>query len=195
MQELKRDEILIIVLITEVILIIIALILSYIWNINVFHNIIINIKSTLTGIAGAACLIVCNFLVVFILPRVFKSLTIIKTAYNQISKLVINCDFSSIVLIALLSGTVEELLFRGIVQPQIGIILASILFGLLHIASKETIITGVYSIFIGLYLGCIYLYTGNLWIPIVIHILNNLIAIPVMQWHYKKYVKSVDTTV
>lgn len=186
MQELKRDEILSLVLITECFILVITAALDYLWNIDVLYNINITMESSFIGLLCSISLIICNYTIVFILPKIIKPLKIIETAYSEVSKLVINCDFSAIILIAILTGISEELLFRGILQDKIGIIAASILFGLLHIASKETIVSGIYAIFIGLFLGYTYIYTGNLWVPIIIHIINNAIAIPVMKWHYKK---------
>ncbi|QKK02716.1 MAG: CPBP family intramembrane metalloprotease [Pseudomonadota bacterium] len=88
----------------------------------------------------------------------------------------------SVVLVSLLAGVGEELLFRGVVQdglaglahPVIAIAVAAALFGLVHAVSLAYLIVATV---IGLYLGLIYHWNGNLLVPIVIHALYDWIAI------------------
>lgn len=88
----------------------------------------------------------------------------------------------SVVLVAILAGVGEELLFRGVIQyglagpmgPMPALIIASLLFGLAHAVSVAYFIIAS---LIGLYLGWIYLQTGNLLIPIIVHALYDWIAI------------------
>ncbi len=80
-------------------------------------------------------------------------------------------------LLALMSGISEEVLFRGVLQAQIGLAGASILFGLAHVWRKDTLVYGVYAAFIGVVLGSVYMLTHNLWTPIVAHVVNNFVAI------------------
>ncbi len=89
------------------------------------------------------------------------------------------CGFSvgAALLLALMSGISEEVLFRGVLQSQIGLAGASILFGLAHIWSKDTVIYGVYAALIGALLGVAYMLTHNLWTPIAAHVVNNFVAI------------------
>lgn len=88
----------------------------------------------------------------------------------------------SVVLVAILAGVGEELLFRGVIQdglagpmgPVPALIIASVLFGLAHAVSTAYFIIAS---LMGLYLGWIYLHTGNLLIPIIVHALYDWIAI------------------
>ncbi|MGW8258184.1 MAG: CPBP family intramembrane glutamic endopeptidase, partial [Thermoguttaceae bacterium] len=88
-------------------------------------------------------------------------------------------------VICLLAGVGEEMLFRGIVQDWVtnkmggtygialGLIVSAVVFGLLHG------ITATYALLataIGLYLGAIWLLTGNLLVPIVAHSLYDFFA-------------------
>jgi membrane protease YdiL (CAAX protease family) len=91
----------------------------------------------------------------------------------------------SVLALALISGAAglgEETLFRGLLQDGLAgrlgsipaLILASILFGLLHaLTAAYAVIAGL----IGLYLGAIYLGTGDLTVPVVAHGLYDLIAL------------------
>lgn len=74
----------------------------------------------------------------------------------------------------------EELVFRGIVQGWLrraygvvpGIVLASLLFGAVHVVALEgpgAIVYVTVAAALGLVLGAIYEYTENLLVPIVVH--------------------------
>ena len=87
-----------------------------------------------------------------------------------------------VVALALMAGVGEEALFRGVVQggltDMIGwlpaLLIASVLFGVVHW------LTGLYALLagvVGLYLGGLYLLTGNLLVPIVVHALYDIVAL------------------
>jgi membrane protease YdiL (CAAX protease family) len=89
-------------------------------------------------------------------------------------------------LLSTAAGIGEETLFRGLLQGgvahavespyRIGIALAvsSIAFGLCHYLSKTYF---VLTTLIGLYLGWLYLWTGNLMAPIVTHAVYDFVAL------------------
>ena len=88
-----------------------------------------------------------------------------------------------LLLISLLAGLGEELLFRGVVQdyfqrvtgsPWMAVGIASLLFGLVHPITKAyAILAGL----IGVYFGGLYLATGNLIVPIVAHAAYDFVAL------------------
>jgi membrane protease YdiL (CAAX protease family) len=84
-------------------------------------------------------------------------------------------------LLALASGTAEEMLFRGALQPQLGWLLASLLFGLVHFAPRRELLpwTG-FAILAGLLFGGLFELTGNLVAPVAAHILVNAVNIPIL---------------
>ena len=83
-----------------------------------------------------------------------------------------------LLIVALLAGISEELLFRGVVQTWVaakvpaplggwsGLVISAILFGLAHCVTPTY---GVVAGLIGLYLGAIWIYTGNLLTPVATH--------------------------
>lgn len=93
-------------------------------------------------------------------------------------------SLEDIVLISVLSGTAEEILFRGWLQMEFNIVIASIVFGLIHIWGKEGIPYGIYAIGIGFALGGVYWYTGNLWAPVIAHVLNNLFGLVANKYNW-----------
>ncbi len=85
--------------------------------------------------------------------------------------------YGDILVLALLSGVIEELFFRGFLQNEIGVILASIIFGLLHTGfSRRYLPYTLWALTAGLILGYSYLLTQAIIVPIVAHILNNLVS-------------------
>jgi membrane protease YdiL (CAAX protease family) len=77
-------------------------------------------------------------------------------------------------------GMVEELWCRGFLGRGLcarygltaGVILTSVLFGLLHVDPMYAIVTGC----MGAYLHFVYLASRSIWVPILLHALNNGLA-------------------
>jgi membrane protease YdiL (CAAX protease family) len=85
-------------------------------------------------------------------------------------------------ILALLAGMGEELLFRGVLQaildrwwePWIGLLIASALFGALHALTPTYAALATLA---GIYLGGVWLLTGNLLVVIIAHGLYDFIAL------------------
>ena len=75
------------------------------------------------------------------------------------------------IVLAVASGVAEEAFFRGVLQPALGWLLASLIFGLVHFAPKRELLpwTG-FALAAGLVLGALFESTGNLVAPIVAHV-------------------------
>lgn len=88
----------------------------------------------------------------------------------------------NLLLIAVLPGVGEELLFRGIVQkhvggwlknPIAGIWMAAFIFSFIHMQFE-----GFFPrLVLGAILGYLYYWTKNLWVPIIAHAFNNGIQV------------------
>jgi hypothetical protein len=82
------------------------------------------------------------------------------------------------VLLALVSGVAEEAFFRGALQPRIGLVAASLLFGLAHFAPRRELVPWtLFSVAAGFALGALFDWTGNLLAPVVAHALINAVNI------------------
>jgi membrane protease YdiL (CAAX protease family) len=87
-----------------------------------------------------------------------------------------HCSLLELALISLLAGVGEEMLFRGVIQgaladwlgPWWGLVLASVVFGLLHAITATYV---VLAFLLGLYLGWVWLANGNLLVVIIAHAL------------------------
>jgi len=70
------------------------------------------------------------------------------------------------VLFGFIAGIPEEILFRGALQPAIGWVLTSLVFGALHGVTPAYF---VYATFAGVLLSGLATWTGGLWAPIAAH--------------------------
>lgn len=89
---------------------------------------------------------------------------------------------ANIVVVALLAGVGEELFFRGILQGfavrcgmrgWVAVFVVALLFSLVHFQVSEFIPR----LAMGVVLGFAYLKTGRIWMPVVVHVVNNVVAL------------------
>jgi membrane protease YdiL (CAAX protease family) len=88
----------------------------------------------------------------------------------------------TLVLISLLAGLGEEMLFRGVLQgfaarwlgPTVGLVIGSALFGLLH---PITWTYGLLATGLGLYLGVVWLVSDNLLVVVIAHALYDFLVL------------------
>jgi uncharacterized protein len=86
-----------------------------------------------------------------------------------------------LIWLGLLPGLSEELLFRGVMLPALGlnltaVVISSVLFGVLHLSGAGQWPYVVWATVVGFALGYCALITGNLLVPIVAHIITNLVS-------------------
>lgn len=81
---------------------------------------------------------------------------------------------SEIAVFALTSGIAEEMLFRGAMQPSIGIVWSSLIFGAVHIGPMRRFwVWTVWATAMGFVFGALYAATGELLAPVVAHLVIN----------------------
>ncbi|GGK54045.1 hypothetical protein GCM10007941_00150 [Amphritea balenae] len=91
-------------------------------------------------------------------------------------------------LIACAAGIGEEALFRGVIQsrlaiefsPWVGVVIASLLFGLVHFISLTY---AIFAALFSLYLGWLLLSFDNLLVPIITHGLYDFIVLAYLVSH------------
>ncbi len=89
---------------------------------------------------------------------------------------------TGVVVVSVLAGIGEELLFRGVIQEAVsasvgawpGLLVASVAFGLMHALSRAYFWLATA---MGLYLGALYQATDNLLLPVLVHGLYDAVAI------------------
>lgn len=107
-------------------------------------------------------------------------------------------DFSwlSIIVISIMAGIGEELLIRGVLQntlvaylgPWLGIVLASLVFGLMHYLSKTYVIV---TFVLGLAFGLVYHLTDSLALVMFAHAVYDVFAFAVIVKY--PHVLNIDT--
>lgn len=88
-------------------------------------------------------------------------------------------------LLALASGLGEELFFRGALQPRVGLVLASLLFGCVHFVPRRDFLpwTG-FAVVAGFLFGALFQWTGNLVAPVAAHVVVNGVNLPLLLRRY-----------
>lgn len=85
-------------------------------------------------------------------------------------------SWKTCVILALASSVGEELLFRGVLQPWMGLIPASLLFAVVHVpVDRDLALWPTFALGAGLVLGGLYAATGALLAPIVCHFTINVV--------------------
>jgi membrane protease YdiL (CAAX protease family) len=83
------------------------------------------------------------------------------------------CRWYDLLLVAFVAGVGEELLFRGVLHPKLGIWGSNILFGLVHCITPAYAVTAG---LIGACLGWLFDASGNLLAPVLAHSVYDFLA-------------------
>jgi membrane protease YdiL (CAAX protease family) len=94
--------------------------------------------------------------------------------HRELRPIASSMNVTGILVLALLSGIGEELLFRGLLQPWVGLLPQAVLFGFLHqVRGPSRWVWVTWATTVGLLLGGIFQLSGSLWGPIAAHALVN----------------------
>ncbi|MDD3012179.1 MAG: type II CAAX endopeptidase family protein [Candidatus Gastranaerophilales bacterium] len=190
--EINQKELVLTVITVESLLFLIAAIWGYFTPINPFQNIKPDFGDIMFAVLNICLLLAVNFMVINVFSKYIPFFRYLKEAYNEIAPIAANITFSGAFIIAVFSGFAEEFFFRGILQAQFGIIISSIIFGIFHIGNKKTVWYGIYAVLVGLYLGWLYHITENLLVTIIVHCVNNFLALFYMRYYYEKYIREIN---
>lgn len=92
------------------------------------------------------------------------------------------------IYLSLVTSIGEELMFRGAIQPVAGILLTSVLFGMLHMGHKGLISAwSIWAFIAGYLLGWMYEETTSMWPPIIAHFGVNMVSILNLRRAYNGY--------
>lgn len=139
-------------------------------------------KSVAVGLALAALFALANLYLLRRAPAVV-GVRSIRRLYSEILKpLFAEIRAVDVVLIGLAAGVGEELLFRGAVQAEFGVVPASLLFGAVHIGGSGTVAFGCWAALCGLALGWLAVWTGGLLAPTVAHVVYDTLALAYIRW-------------
>ena len=89
---------------------------------------------------------------------------------EALSQLLGRLGWGASLALAALSGVAEEAFFRGALQPHLGLVGASLVFGLAHFVPRRAFLPWpVFAVAAGLVFGALFERTGSLVAPVVAH--------------------------
>ena len=170
-EPLTRMQILVIMGVTAVIISIIAKVWQRVGEVQILAW-EINSQSIVLGLVLALFISLGSHLIYRLWPAYRNS------ADDYLELVLKPLTWSDLIWLGLLPGLSEELLFRGIMLPALGlnlgaVIISSCLFGILHINGTQQWSYAIWAAFVGFLLGYVALITCNLVIPVVAHIVTN----------------------
>lgn len=136
-------------------------------------------RSLLLGVLVAAATVALGVLLYRLVP------TMRQISDELAPTLVDGADKSSLVLISVFSGIGEEMFFRGAVQPEFGLVVAALAFGLVHIGpDRRYLVWTGWAVLAGFLFGFLYELSGGLLAPIIAHIIHN--AATFLLWKHSR---------
>ena len=174
----------------EASLILVAVFLGWVANIDPFEHLYFSETAIAYGVIGTLPL----FLMFLSLEKLQGEsvVKIRKLLLNTLGPGLHSYHWSDLLILAAIAGIAEELLFRGVIQPWIenswgittGLIASNIVFGLVH---AVTPLYAVLAALVGIYLGLSLDYSGdrNLLIPVIIHGLYDFLAFVALMRVYR----------
>jgi membrane protease YdiL (CAAX protease family) len=132
-------------------------------------------SSLLLGVLTAVATVSLGLLAYRLLP------VLREIAEELAPRLVDGADRSGLVLVSIFSGVGEETFFRGALQPEFGLVAASLVFGLFHIGpDRRYLVWTAWAVLAGFMFGALYEVTGGLLAPILAHSTHN--AVTLLLW-------------
>ncbi len=173
-EPLSRSQILIVMGVTAVVLLVITKIWQKLGSIQLLPT-EINTSAFIWGIALAAGITVASSIIYRLWPAYRQSADV------YLELVIKPLIWSDLIWLGLLPGLSEELLFRGVMLPALGlnlfaVIISSLLFGVLHFSGAGQWPYVVWATVVGFALGYAALITNNLFVPILAHIITNLVS-------------------
>lgn len=119
--------------------------------------------------------VVTNYLVAFL-----ESIGIPSPEFPQMMEPTTTSLALNMVVMAVLPAVLEELVFRGCVLHALrpfgdgfAVVVSAVLFGLMHGNIRQI----PFALIVGLALGYLYVVTNSLWLPILVHFMNNALSV------------------
>lgn len=104
---------------------------------------------------------------------------------RTLGRLIGSLTLPECLILALASGVGEEAFFRGALQPRVGLVVASLLFGAAHfIPRRGLVVWSLFSLAAGFLLGGLYAWTGNLLAPVAAHVGINAVNLRLLTLEY-----------
>ena len=108
-----------------------------------------------------------------------------KNLHRDLRPMTVGLDVTGIVMIAALSALAEELVFRGLLQPWLGLLPQALIFGFVHaqLSGPSRWVWVAWASVVGLALGIMFALTGSLLGPLLAHALINALNLAYLKSH------------
>ena len=175
----------------EAALIPLAIFLGSIGSINPFSNIFFTETALANGVIGTIPLILIFLAFEQIQAKSVGNIR--RLLLETLGPGLLDRHWTDLLILALIAGIAEELLFRGVIQPWIeqfwgvtaGLVISNCMFGLVHaVTPLYALLAGIVGIYLGLSLN--YGTEKNLLVPIIIHGLYDFLAFVALIRMYRK---------
>lgn len=189
---ISRVALINITIVIEAMLLLVATFWCYQCNIMLSSAMVVNQQALIFGaLTGVAMALAC--MLVYWLGKWFKFLQPLRDINHQVlMHLVCDLNWIDLVVLAAITGFCEEVFFRGVAQHQLGVWATSMIFGVFHDPTFKNIAYCVSAALAGLLLGFLYIWTGNLWAPIIAHATHNFIWLLFLRYVIKVPPESTD---
>ena len=137
---------------------------------------------TLRGAVVAGGLAAVNFYLLCYAPELPGARAVRRLYRDTLKPLFGTIGRREVLVISVAAGIGEELLFRGALQPEVGLVPASLIFGVLHMGGNGTFAFSCWVAVMGGVLGGLALWTEGLLAPIIAHTVYDATALAYMRW-------------
>ena len=129
-----------------------------------------------------AVLVGVNFGVFFAGRRVAAARPLYDFFEQEVFPFLREASVIDLLVVAAIAGFAEELLFRGMLMPRMGLVASSVLFGFLHGPDYKLWIFALWAALVGAAFGVLYRETANLALPVLVHGLYDAVALMYIKW-------------
>lgn len=183
-ERLSRTQILVAMAVTAIVLLVVAKLWLRLGSVELLP-LVWNAESLLLGAGLSASITLASSL----LYRVWGSYR--ESAQFYLDMAIAPLAWFDLVWLGLLPGMSEELLFRGVMLPAlglnpVGLVVSSLCFGVLHLTSAKHWAYVAWATVVGSILGASVLWTGNLLVPMVAHVLTNWMSGLMWKWRERR---------
>lgn len=121
----------------------------------------------------------------------YRLLPVLRVISDELAPLLVDgARVRDLILVSVVSGVGEEAFFRGALQPVLGIVVTSLLFGALHVGpDRRYLVWTVWAVGAGFLFGALYEWTGGLLAPATAHVLHN--AATLLLWKRSRRKRSL----
>ena len=183
MNEISKRVFLINIILSQVIIGVVGLLLIF----TLFKDVSFSNLFKLTFSAKTLVVILVGSSLLILLQIVFHKFLTGEKLFDELNVILMHkFNLKELFFIFLGGSLAEEFLFRGILQPVLGIFITSILFVIIHFRYYKKLYILAEVFLMGIILGFTYAITSLLWVPIVCHFLVNYLTAVLIKKGYIK---------